>query len=253
MLRRTKHLVDSLVAVFADVGDTFKRSKNFADHIFYGYRLGGNKVVVKGENFAITVRNDSGRLKTFLDSFFRDANESSSQTFAGMGKGREAIAVCRFKSKMVFHGDTLTVRDELGNNFFRLFNRIFVEFVQLAPVGLVIHKFVDAAFGVAKGNLEGHDVVDVDFSFDFHAYSMGQKSAVVNRLFFGFDENFVLTFLAHPADVILLDADGVAENVSPFSTGDARATRNRERASATEVAQADVVEFVDHLLCFHWE
>ena len=216
-------------------------------------RLSGSKVHVKSENFAITVRNDSGRLKTFLDSFFGDANESGSQTFAGMGKSREAIAVCRFKSKFIFHGDTLTVRDELGNNFFRLFNRIFVEFVQLAPVGLVIHKFVDAAFGVAKGNLEGHDVVDVNFSFNFHAYSMGQKSAVVNRLFFVFDENFVLTFLTHPADVVFLDADGVAEDISAFSTGDAGATCNRERPSATEVAQADVVEFVDHLLRFHWE
>ena len=31
----TENLVDSLIAVFTDVGDTFKRSKNFADHIFY--------------------------------------------------------------------------------------------------------------------------------------------------------------------------------------------------------------------------
>jgi len=36
VFRRTKHLVDSLIAVFADVGHTFKRSKNFADHIFMG-------------------------------------------------------------------------------------------------------------------------------------------------------------------------------------------------------------------------
>jgi hypothetical protein len=28
---------------------------------------------------------------------------------------------------------------------------------------------VDAAFSVAKGNLESHNVVDVDFSLDFHA------------------------------------------------------------------------------------
>ena len=82
---------------------------------------------------------------------------------------------------------------------------------------------------------------------------MGQKPVEVKDLFALFDENFVLTNLTHSADIVLLDADGVAEDVGAFSTGDARATRNRERASATEVAQADVVEFVDHLLCFHWE
>ena len=82
---------------------------------------------------------------------------------------------------------------------------------------------------------------------------MGQKPVEVKDLFALFDENFVLTSLTHSADVVLLDADGVAENVSPFSTGDAGATSNRERPSATEVAQADVVEFVDHLLRFHWE
>jgi len=86
VLRGAKNLVDSLVAVFADVGNTFKGSKNFADHIFYRLRLSGNKVHVKGKNFAITVRNDSGRLKTFLDSFFGDANESGGQTFASVGK-----------------------------------------------------------------------------------------------------------------------------------------------------------------------
>lgn len=82
---------------------------------------------------------------------------------------------------------------------------------------------------------------------------MGQNPVEVKDLFEVFDENFVLTSLTHSADVVLLDADGVAENVSPFSTGDAGATSNRERPSATEVAQADVVEFVSHLLCFHWE
>jgi hypothetical protein len=135
---------------------------------FVGCRLDGSNGHVKGENFAITVRNDSGRLETFLHSFFGDANESGGQTFAGMGKGREAIAVCGFKSKFVFHGDTLAVGDELGNNFFRFFDTIFVELVKSAPVGLVIHEFVDAAFCVAKGNLESHDVVDVNFGFDFH-------------------------------------------------------------------------------------
>lgn len=75
---------------------------------------------------------------------------------------------------------------------------------------------------------------------------MGQIFAVVNRLFFVFHENFVLTFLAHPADVVLLDAERIAENVSPFSTGDAGATSNRERASATQIAEADVVECGGH-------
>lgn len=80
---------------------------------------------------------------------------------------------------------------------------------------------------------------------------MGQKSAVVNRLLFVWDgiifaKNFVLTFLAHTADVVFLDAERVAENVSPFSTGDAGAINNGERASATEIAEADVVECGDH-------
>ena len=75
---------------------------------------------------------------------------------------------------------------------------------------------------------------------------MGQKSAVVNRLFFGFDENFVLTFLTHPADVVFLDAERVTEDVGAFSTGDARATRNRERPSAAQIAEADVVECGGH-------
>jgi len=39
MLRGAKNFVDSLVAVFADIGNTFKRSKNFSDHIFYWLRL----------------------------------------------------------------------------------------------------------------------------------------------------------------------------------------------------------------------
>jgi hypothetical protein len=34
VLRGAKNFVDSLVAVFADIGNTFKGSKNFSDHIF---------------------------------------------------------------------------------------------------------------------------------------------------------------------------------------------------------------------------
>ena len=75
---------------------------------------------------------------------------------------------------------------------------------------------------------------------------MGQNFVVVNRLFFVFHENFVLTFLAHTADVVLLHAEGVAEDISPFSTGDAGATSDGERASATQIAEADVVECGGH-------
>jgi hypothetical protein len=176
VLRGAENLVDSLVAVFAAVGNTFKRSKNFSDHIFYKLRLSGNKVVVKGKNFAITVRNDSGRLETFLNSFFGDANESGGQTLAGMGKIREAVAVYCLKNQFVshifsfvFHGDTLAVVDDFGKNFFALFNRIFVVLVQVAPVRLVVHEFIDAAVSVVERDPESHDVVDVNFSFDFHA------------------------------------------------------------------------------------
>jgi len=149
---------------------------------FVGCRLDGSNGHVKGENFAISVRNDSGRLETFLRSFFGDANESGGQTFAGVGKSCEAVAIHSFEGEFVFHEDTLAVRDELGNNFFRFFNTIFVELVQSAPVGLVVHEFVDAAFGVAKGNLESHDVVDVNFGFDFHGKSVGQKPVGVKAI-----------------------------------------------------------------------
>lgn len=75
---------------------------------------------------------------------------------------------------------------------------------------------------------------------------MGQKSAVVNRLFFVFHENFVLTFLAHTADIVLFHAERVAEDVSAFAASDARATSNRERASATQIAEAKIIECGGH-------
>lgn len=62
----------------------------------------------------------------------------------------------------------------------RFFDTIFVELVQLAPVGLVVHQLVDAAMGVAKRDLEGHDVVDVDLNFHFHVYRLQAKVEVVN-------------------------------------------------------------------------
>jgi hypothetical protein len=80
---------------------------------------------------------------------------------------------------------------------------------------------------------------------------MGQNFAVVNRLFFVFHENFVLTFLAHPADVVLLDTERVAEDISPLAAGDAGSTSNGERASATQIAEANVVESDRHALRFH--
>ena len=71
----------------------------------------------------------------------------------------------------------------------------------------------------------------------------------VNRFFdflFSLDENFILTNLAHTADVVFLDAQGVAEKIGAFAASDARATSNCERASAAQIAEADVVECGDH-------
>jgi hypothetical protein len=87
VFRRTKHLVDSLVAVFADVGNTFKGSKNFSDHIFYWLRLNGNKVVVKDKNVAISVRDDFGGLKTLFQTLAVETLESGGESFASVGKG----------------------------------------------------------------------------------------------------------------------------------------------------------------------
>lgn len=86
MLRGAEDLVDSLVAVFADVGNTFKGGKDFSDHIFYWLRLSGNKVAVKDKNITVTVRNDFRRKKTFLDSFFGNADESGGESFASVGE-----------------------------------------------------------------------------------------------------------------------------------------------------------------------
>jgi hypothetical protein len=87
MLGRAEDLVDSLVAVFADVGNTFKGSKNFSDHIFYWLRLSGNKVVVKNKNIAISVRDDFGALKTLFQTLAVETLESGGESFASVGKG----------------------------------------------------------------------------------------------------------------------------------------------------------------------
>ena len=212
--------------------------------------------MVKNKNITISVRNDFGGLKTILGSFFRDADESGGQTFAGVGKSREAVAVYCLKNQFVFHRDTLAVGDGLGKDFLRFFDRIFVELVQLAPVGLVVHQLVDATMRVAQSDLEGHDVVDVHLNFHFHVYRLQVKVGAVNEFFdflFVFHENFVLTDLAHTADVVLFHRERVAENVGAFAAGDARATSNRQRASAAQIAEAEIVESHRHVLRFHWE
>ena len=87
VFRRTKHLVDSLVAVFADVGNTFKGSKNFADHIFYKYRLVDCKAHVKSENFTVTARSNFCGLKTISGSHLVHSVKSLVQTFPSVGIG----------------------------------------------------------------------------------------------------------------------------------------------------------------------
>ena len=79
---------------------------------------------------------------------------------------------------------------------------------------------------------------------------------IVNRFFdflFSLDENFILTNLAHTADVIFLDAERVAEKVGAFAASDASTGSNRKRASAAQIAEADVVECRCHVFCFHYE
>jgi hypothetical protein len=85
VLRGAENLVDSLVAVFADVGNTFKGSKNFADHIFYKLRLVDCKAHVKSENFAVTVRDDFRILKTIFGSYTIHSVKSFRQAFASVG------------------------------------------------------------------------------------------------------------------------------------------------------------------------
>jgi hypothetical protein len=180
MLRGAEDLVDSLVAVFTDVGDTFKGSKNFSDHIFYWLRLSGNKVVVKNKNITVTVRNDFRRLETIFQTLTVETLESGGESFASVGKGRVAVAAYGLENQFVFHEATLAVRDNVGNNFLRLFDRIFVEVVQPSPIGLVIHEFINASSSVAKSNFQVNEVIDVDFNFHFHAYRLQEKVVVVN-------------------------------------------------------------------------
>ncbi len=87
VLRGAKNFVDSLVAIFADIGNTFKGSKDFSDHIFYWLRLSGNKVVVKNKNIAISVRHDFCGLKTLFQTLAVETLESGGESFASVGKG----------------------------------------------------------------------------------------------------------------------------------------------------------------------
>lgn len=87
------------------------------------------------------------------------------------------------QNQFVFHADTLAVRDHVGKDFLRFFDTIFVELVELAPVGLVVHQLVDTTMRVAQSDLEGHDVVDVDLNFHFHVYRLQAKVEVVNGFF----------------------------------------------------------------------
>jgi len=87
------------------------------------------------------------------------------------------------QNQFVFHVDTLAVRDHVGNNFLRLFDRIFVEIVKLAPVRLVVHEFIDAPSSVAKSDFQVNEVVDVNFNFHFHVYRLQAKVEVVNGFF----------------------------------------------------------------------
>ena len=87
MLRGAENFIDSLIAVFAHIGHTFKRSKNFSNHIFYKYRLVDCKAHVKSENFAISVRNDICRFKAIFGSHFVHSVKGFFQTFPSVRVG----------------------------------------------------------------------------------------------------------------------------------------------------------------------
>jgi len=71
-------------------------------------------------------------------------------------------------------------------------------------------------------------------------------------LLFRLAENRVLTGLTHSADSELLFGKSVLESVGASTTNDARASCDGQRASASEVAEGDFVQLVDHVLRFHW-
>ncbi len=136
-----------------------------------GYRLDGNNVHVKTKNFTISVRNDSGRLETLLSSLFGDANESGGQTLAGVWENRKAVASCGFKNQFVFHGCTLAVRDDVGKDFFRIYDGIVVEFVHFAPIRVFVHKLPNPIEAVIQGNLNLDNIVDVNLGLDFYFHA----------------------------------------------------------------------------------
>ena len=87
VLRGAKNFVDSFIAVFAHIGQPFKGSKDFSDHIFYWLRLSGNKVMVKDKNVAISVRDDFGGLKTLFQTLAVETLESGGESFASVREG----------------------------------------------------------------------------------------------------------------------------------------------------------------------
>lgn len=57
--------------------------------------------------------------------------------------------------------------------------------------------------------------------------------------------------MTHSANSELLFGKSVLESVGATTTNDARASCDGQRASASEVAEGDFVELVDHVLRFH--
>lgn len=66
VLRGAKNFVDSLVAVFAHIGNTFKRSKNFSDHIFYWLRLEDYDTKVKAPKERSREKTSPSRSETIF-------------------------------------------------------------------------------------------------------------------------------------------------------------------------------------------
>lgn len=138
---------------------------------------------VKGENFAISVWNDSRILKAVFWPYFVHSVKSFFKTFASVWVIQETVASVGRDNQFVFHDKILAVRDQICNNFFRFFDRFFVKIIKLAPVWLVIHEFINAPFGIAKGDLQNNNVVNVNFSFNFHVYRLQGGMVAVNGFF----------------------------------------------------------------------
>lgn len=126
--------------------------------------------------------------------------------------------------QFVVHGQTLVVVDDLGKDFLSGFDLFLVKLIKPPPLRLVVHQFFDASSRTVESSVKGHNLVDLNFNFHFHAKSMGEKPPVVKGLFFRLAENRVLTSLTHSADSVFLDAQSVTELGCRFAAGDASAT-----------------------------